>query len=283
MPAAFSPSASWHSSSGYYSEAPLISDVFFGRHFNDDGIRLELGGEEGLSVGVEGWRGKSFPATAHESSDTFDAYLKYRLKTNKLETSLGFWGMTADAQQRADERYVEGGGHSHGVVSAPPADVRFTGSTDMLGSWVSALYRVNNHLAAGLNAEFINSEVDGEILDDIPRSANIKGDYQGWVVSPFIEWGVHRFSVRHEGLALNNTVTGVSAAALSSGAGLTKTGEDAERFSAQWRWQFHKHLALRAEAVFDDTMPATLASASAESNNRFNLGVVWAQQLWKKN
>lgn len=277
MSAGFSPDLAQHAAERLASEAPLALDVFFGRHFHDDGARLAWQGKQGVSVGAEVWRGKAFPATDSNDGGAWDLFAQYQWQGTALTFAAGSWFYSAAAEARADHRY--GGGHQH-VPVAPPGqntaafpDIRYTGDTDIAGVHAHLGYHLNNDWQLSLQAEWMRAELDGTVHDAIGRQASLDGSQNGGWVQPGITWRTHTFAVRAERLSTENSLVGPAAPQLATESGLANPdGHVPRRVTALWRWQWRPHIALRAEAIRDESLPA--------ADHRFNIGIVWQQQIW---
>lgn len=96
MSAAFSPSLAAHASERLASESPLVDDVFFGRDFHDEGLRLWWHETAGWSAGVEYWRGQAFPANT-DGDGAWDVFARHEWHSGNISTTLGGWYYRANA------------------------------------------------------------------------------------------------------------------------------------------------------------------------------------------
>ncbi|GAA5127574.1 hypothetical protein GCM10023339_54080 [Alloalcanivorax gelatiniphagus] len=109
--------------------------------------------------------------------------------------------------------------------------------------------------------------------DAIGRQADLDGTQDGGWIQPSVHWRQHTFAVRAEQLTTDNDLVGPAAPQLGDESGLANPDEhDPRRFTAIWRWQWRDNVALRAEAIRDESLP--------ETENRWTLGVIWQQRLW---
>tara|TARA_A100001391_G_scaffold97812_6_gene64855 strand:+ start:15631 stop:16869 length:1239 start_codon:yes stop_codon:yes gene_type:complete len=277
LSAAFSPSLMAHASQRLASEAPLANDVFFGRHFHDDGARFWWHETAGVSAGAEIWRGKAFPATDSGDGGAWDVFARYQWQSERWSFQAGGWFYSAAAEARADHRY--GGGHQH-VPVAPPgetatafSDIRYTGDTDIHGLHMELAYRISSDWRLALEGEWMRAKLDGVVHDAIGRQADLDGTQDGGWIQPSVHWRQHTFAVRAEQLTTDNDLVGPAAPQLGDESGLANPDEhDPRRFTAIWRWQWRDNVALRAEAIRDESLP--------ETENRWTLGVIWQQRLW---
>lgn len=279
MTAAFSPALAEHSADRMVSDGPLVNDVFFGRDFHDKGIRLWWHETAGFSAGAELWRGEAFPATS-SGDNAWDLFARYQHQAGALTASTGAWVYRASASSRADHRY--GGGHEHTPVAPPGTsasvfpDVRFTGDTDIYGIHGALEYQLSGTWLLGVKAELMWVEMDGIVHDASSRQASLEGDQWGGWVQPYMRWQQHSFGVRGDWLSTDNQLVGAAAPVLAEDTGLANpVAHDPWRLSAFWHWQWLPSLALRVEAVQDNTLP--------DEDLRWLFGVVWKEQLWPGN
>lgn len=271
MAAAFTPSASEHSSARIFADASLPADAFLGRHFHDQGIRIWRHNPAGFSTGIELWQGHAFPATADEDGGAADIFANLSQRSGRFSLQSGVWVLFARATQRPDHRYSEG--HSHaGLNSTPPADIRFTGESLLTGVHALFGWQLNSRQALRLRLEWIRVDADG-LIEDQTRRADINSHYQGVVVQPEWALGRHLIALRAEQLSLDNHLTGAAAQPLAEDANLI-TDHNPWRLGAGWRWQWRKAMALRADLSRD----ASLGPAE----NRVTIGLVWQQALTRE-
>ena len=191
--------------------------------------------------------------------------------------TVGAWFYSAQAESRSDHRY--GGGHQH-VPVAPPGktarifpDTRFTGDTDITGANFLVSYSVHADWQITLEGEWIQAKPDGVVHDSIGRQADFTATQNGGWLQPSMTWRKHTFGVRAEHLSTDNELNGAAAPQLATDSGLANpTGHDPQRLTAIWRWQVRNNIALRAEAVQDESL--------LEKEQRWNLGIIWKETLW---
>ena len=117
------------------------------------------------------------------------------------------------------------------------------------------------------------ARMDGVVHDGIGREAALDGRQEGGWVQPHLQWQRHTVGLRAEQISTDNTLAGPAAPQLADGSGLANPGNHTpRRFTAIWRWQWRDNIALRAEAVRDESLPA--------GDNRWTLGVIWHQRIW---
>lgn len=279
MSALFSPDLSQHASERLTSEASLMSDVFFGRNFHDEGIRFMWHTETWIA-GAEGWKGKAFPATA-SGTNAWDVFARYSVKTGNIRVSAGLWWYQSSAESRIDHRY--GGGHQHtpvgppGTTISPFPDTRFTGDTDIYGLHAELVYPGEQNIwKAGIKTELMDMQAAGQLQDDLGRVADVEARQMGLSIQPYVSWREHTFGLRAEWLSTDNQVTGAAANQLSGDAGLgNPEGFEPAKYTAIWKWQFRRNLALRTELIQDESLP--------DEQFRFAFGVIWQQTLWPFN
>lgn len=276
LSAAFTPELLSHRSTASFSEPSLIADVFFGRHFHDQGARVWLHETAGWSVGAEIWQGKAFPATEGDDGGAWDVFARYQFDRDKLNMTLGGWWYTADAQSRADHRY--GGGHQHTPV-APPGesasqfpDIRYTGDVVLLGVDASMAYQWTAASSMGVQLSWAQLTMDGALHDSGGREAALEADQYAVWVQPYLKWQQHNLAVRVERLVADNRLSGASAATLGESAGaLNVSGHTPQRASLAWTYQWRPQTAFRTEWIQDETLE--------DAQSRFTVGVIWHGSL----
>jgi len=276
LSAAFTPELLSHRSTASFSEPSLIADVFFGRHFHDQGARVWLHETAGWSAGAEIWQGKAFPATEGDDGGAWDVFARYQFDRDKLNMTLGGWWYTANAQSRADHRY--GGGHQHTPV-APPGksasqfpDIRYTGDLVLLGVDASMAYQWSAASSVGVKLSWAQLTMDGALHDAGGREAALEADQYAVWMQPYLNWQQHTLAVRLERLVADNRLSGASAATLGESAGvLNPGGHTPQRTSLAWTYQWRPQTTFRTEWIQDDTLE--------EAQSRFTLGVIWQGSL----
>lgn len=272
MSANFSPSVSKHPSARLFSEAPLVLDAFLGRTFHDKGARITWQQQNGFTAGIESWHGNAFPASPPPDGGSLDIFASYQWQSDKLLLVAGGWLMQADAELRADSRYV--GGHQHTTAfSETITDVRFSGTTDLAGLHAQLQWQLTQNVALDLQGEWIESDADGEITDGT-RFADLTSDNSGFWAQSSLLWRKHIFSVRVEELSLQNDVTGTGADQLITDASLASADENPQRLAIGWHYQWSNNLAFRLEGIDDQS--------TADERSRIVLGVIWRERLWEK-
>ncbi len=269
MGAEYSPLANHHASQSTFSEASLLSDAFLGRGGHDGGLRLRWNPTTDLTLGAEIWDGGTFPGTSIEG--TQDIYLKYNTFVKDWMLHTGVWALKASADQRGDGRYSEG--HNHGSDFSPlPADIRFSGNTEMTGAWVSVMSPQYRGARLGMQYEALKSESNGEIFDST-RKADYKNDNLGYSLETSLNVSNYQLSYRYEKLSLENQIDGSAAEFLAADANQI-TDQNPNRQTLQLKWHANKNIVLRAAFTRDNTL--------ADESERFSVGIVWRDVLIQK-
>ncbi|MBE0482451.1 MAG: hypothetical protein IBX52_03020 [Bacterioplanes sp.] len=271
MSGMFSPRLARHAKDRWFADADLAHDVLFGRHLHDEGVRVWLHETKGWSVGLEGWRGKAFPATDHSNAGAWDVFARYQLQTTLWHALVGGWWYEASAQARADHRY--GGGHQHTPIAPPGqtaplfADVRYTGDTRLAGVYADLRFDALAHGRVGLELEMIDAELDGVVHDGI-RQANLQATQQTLTVQPYWQWQAHTLAMRYEHIRTDNQLVGAAAPRLAQESGLANPEQiTPRRYGIAWHWQWRDALALRTEWLRDES--------TERARNRVAVGVTW--------
>jgi hypothetical protein len=276
MSAAFTPSLSEHATDRLASESPLVTDVFFGRYFHDDGVRV-MWHTKSVVAGAEMWKGDAFPATA-SGDQSWDIFARYQWNNQNIKLTTGAFSYHASAETRSDHRY--GGGHQHTPVAAPGEttsvfpDTRFTGDIDIYGINADISYSADNKSwKTGIKAEYMQMQMDGMLHNAGLNVVDLDSNQIGAWAQPYITWQKHTFGIRAEWLTSDNDITGAAANQLSIDSGMANpTNFEPSRYSAIWLWQWKENIALRTEVVDDQSL--------LEDNMRYGVGIIWKQSLW---
>lgn len=270
MDANFTPSASTHPSLSQFVERPLITDAFWGGSVHDAGLRITWKPLNQWTLGAELWSGDFFPAT--QSNGAYSLFAQTEKQWANVTLKAGVWGLTAKAQDRADDRYTAG--HSHSTSTTTLPDVRFTGDTDLAGVWLALDLPTWHGVQSHLQYEYAQSQANGELVNlDQARKATYASNHKGMSFVPSLRFGQHELSYRYEQLSLNNTLQGAGAALLAEDANLVNT-HTPKRQTLQWKYQLNKQLAARVAYTEDKVL--------ADKSNRFNVGLVWQQRLYDR-
>lgn len=269
MAGKFSPGNQVHADTRLMSDAPLALDVFFGRQYNDEGVRLLWNDQRGLLLGIEAWQGDAFPASPGEDGGAVDLFLQYGQTNSRFSWTLGGWYMDAKADARSDTRYESG--HSHGAAVVQDLSYTFTGDSTLYGVNLNLTWALSEHMDFSIGSEWFWQDVEGEIRDET-RLAQLDGEINGGWVEPALTYRQHTIGLRYERMTLVNDFTGAAGEALAQEANLDNQGFNPERLSIAYRYQLQPALALRAEWVSDESTP--------QSDDRFSLGIIWQKTLW---
>lgn len=264
MDASFSPNASSH----HLIETSLLAEAFWGGSIHDLAVSAVWQVTSKLRWGLELREGDFFPATQGEGAQLVFAQTEQEWQQLKLKA--GIWGMQAQAVQRSDERYQAG--HSHGTNSFTPADVRFSGDSELVGIWLASSLPLSTALQAGLDYELVQAKADGDLSESNYQAA-YQAKHLGYAFTPSLQAGAWNLSYRFEKLSLDNRLSGSGAAVLAQEANLLNS-EQAQRQTLQLAWQTNKNLGWRLAYTQDETLPKT--------DERFSVGLVWQQSLYER-
>ncbi|MCG8312981.1 MAG: hypothetical protein MI976_07165 [Pseudomonadales bacterium] len=275
MAGLFSPENPLHGSDRLMTESPLALDVFLGRQFNDDGVRLlwgSLARGSGFLLGAEIWRGDAFPASAAQGGEAYDIFARYHYRVTDWDFTLGGWAMDANAEGRTDNRYDSS--HNHGVDASDIPAYTFDGDSELTGINVAVRWRASENLSLALRSEWYWLTLTGIIADET-RSADIESDADGGWLQLELGYSMHTLGLRYETLVFENHFIGAGGEPLANDLSLNNQGFEPKRTTLGYRYQLRPQIQLRAEWVRDDTQ-----EDDSELGDRFVLGVVWKQELW---
>ncbi|MFN3585886.1 MAG: hypothetical protein ACK4UT_00125 [Moraxellaceae bacterium] len=269
MGALFSPLLREHAVDRLFTENSLLTDAFFGRHFEDNGLRLLARLPLGIRIGIESWQGNAFPATPGQLMT--DILGDITFKADSLSVTTGFFAVQATAENRTDNRYETG--HSHGGSTISVSEVRFSGDTRLVGAHGLMAWKASDAATLRLQGEWIHQDLDGE-LRDATRLAQLDGSHSGFSHTISLQAGAHEIGVRHDALSLNNTVSGSGASILAPAAGLMPQARNPQKLNAGWSMQLLPGLKTRIEWIRDDS--------TGTRRERWAFGVVWQETLWRR-
>ena len=263
------PLAAWHASTSYFSEAPLLADVFWGRHFSDTGIHISKKLAQ-TSFGIETWNGNSWPGTRGDGS--FITYIKHPITFAKTSINTGFWALSGKVEKRIDNRYSAG--HNHGNdIPNPAGDFAFTGDQQLLGFYTQATLPIGKTTLDGrLEGIWLTSK--GE-LNDNNQSSPYENNHQGYSIEISAAQAKHTFAARYQRVVLENRFYGDTSALFIEQASLKNNGFEPNVLNLSWLWQWRETLSFRTEYVID-------SSQSTEGINRVNIGVVWSESFFRQ-
>lgn len=280
LSAAFTPELMGHRSTESFSDPSLIADVFFGRHFHDQGVRVWLHETAGWSVGAEIWQGNAFPATSRNDDNkggASDIFARYQFDHDKLNIMIGTWLYTANAKSRAIHHQAESGHHhasegSHGDSNSHSSDMNYTGDVVLYGIDTSLTYKWNAATSFGVKLSWAKLMMDGVVQQSGHHTVDFETDQYAVWMQPYMNWQQHTWAVRVEELVVDNHFSGASAGHMGHGAGVSNESEyTPRRTSFAWIYQWRPQTAFRAEWIQDETVE--------DAQNRFTLGVIWHGSL----
>ncbi|VUD64957.1 hypothetical protein TDB9533_03443 [Thalassocella blandensis] len=265
-----SPSANWHASQHPLSESSLLGDIYFGRHFNDMGLRLTrtIGF---VHLGAEVFDGDNWPATSGEGSAS--AFLQLDFSWRDTMAKLRGWHMQSQANNRTDTRYT--GSHSHGgnVVSSPSTEYFFTGNVDTSGVMAELSYGFTRGRVY-LESEWIVAESEGDIANSTQRSF-YENRYEGYRVLLGLNYAQHFLTMQYEEIALQNDLLSAVTSVFAEGANLVNNGFEPSRAVVSWSYQLNPDVRVRLEGVSEKTL-------SEEEITKVNVGLTWQRSLLGK-
>lgn len=253
MMAFFSPLNHQHPSTELFSLNSLAYSALLGGHVQDDGVRLSLGNSDaGFSAGLEAYKGSAFPAAGSGGMHT--AFVRLAGQGAATDWQLQGWYLSAQADNRQDDRSASG--HSHSASVSTAFSGRFNGDTDAAGLYLDTGWRWAAEQRLGLRAEWLTVTVDGRVENDTAtQEIGLAGDYQALLLEPSLRWQAHTLALRYERLSIQNSLTGAAVGTLGAEAGLINQGHNPQRLSVAWNWQYQPALLLRLEWLQDKAMP----------------------------
>lgn len=267
MSSVMTPYNSPHSSQTPFSDSPLVYDAFWGRQYNDMGLRARTSLQDlGLETGLEIWQGDSFPAERKDAAKgAFDVYLRHSMRTAALGWSFGLFHYQGEADRRKDERYSAE--HNHGLDTSTIPVYWFSGRTQVQG--LHARLEFGEQMIFGAEGELQFSRNEGE-LRDATRLSPLESQARGQWASAYFKTDTQLAAIRYERLLFENELSGAAATALATAANLI-SDKDPYRISAAYNWQWNSELKLRGEWLRDFT--------SGRKKDMGVVGFVWSYRI----
>ncbi|WP_018015355.1 hypothetical protein [Teredinibacter turnerae] len=257
------PTAYYHAGESAFNEASLLSDVFFGRHFNDVGVRVKSS-LHSINAGIEGWRGGAWPSANNEGAAS--AFASWQPVFYNSQLTLKTWAMNATSVDRRDDRYTNAHTHGSTAIVSSAANIGFTGETQLFGAFASIEH---NMIQTRVFAEFewIVSKLNGTLADDNNQSSQIDAEYSGSRALLGVASQHHQWTVQFDNLILkNHFLTAINQQFLQQ-TGLMNNGTNPQKLMFAWQWNFHRDLSLRAQWQSEKLSEDTVEYGS--------LGIVW--------
>ncbi|MBU2870693.1 hypothetical protein [Colwellia sp. E2M01] len=283
MATAVTDTLNYHASMDIFDQAPLSADVFFGRHFNDIGIRLAL--VEGANttpqktqqmpvdqidtsykVGLEIFNGDNFPASAGEGS--VSAFSHFDLSYQAFHTSAKLWVMYSKAEQRADDRYSDS--HNHGITVDDIVESYFTGDTITTGLYLDASWHTENWLLKG-EFEWMQTQIDGQVFSST-QSAFMDATDNAYRLATSLKRKQHSLHVQYEILSAENKFSQTTQTFIDQ-VGLNNDGFEPSRLSVAWLYAFHDNFVLRTQWMKDES------NEQSQINDVLSVGVQWQYDI----
>ena len=258
--------AVWHASRATYSEASLTSDLLFGRHVSDVGIRL-IYNKNNFDMGIEIGNGDAWPGSSGEGS--VNLYTKYQFEVKQVTTKASLWVQHAKADNRVDTRLTDT--HNHGTNNITGNNneenpIAFSGDTDLGGILLEALLPLGN-IEFSSELEWVISKSGGELNDVLENSA-YENEYDVLRFLISAQMSRHAVSLQYESATLKNIFLDSVSPNFLARSYLDNNGFEPSKISASWRWNATENLLLRLEWYNDKTI-------DKDGEDHFGLGVRW--------
>lgn len=266
MKGAFSPEIGKHAANHYFYLQPLPYIAFFGGHYVDNGIRLEILKSSSGVLGAEYWQGQSFPAGATDETYAWDVF-GYKAFGENQQIKLGCWVHFAKADQRIDERLDSG--HQHNNQATNTAIVQFSGDQQVAGVHGSWGWTGLKGIQGRIVGEWMSVEQDGD-LSDASRLSSITGKHKGAWLQSEIQLGKQTWSLHYSELILKNHLIGAGSAILIEEAGLSAPDSNPTSQGVSVQKPILSSLNLRLEWQKLDTKNA---------EDYWGVSVLWRESL----
>lgn len=263
MATAVTPTANYHTAQDSFTEAPLLADVYFGRHHYDNGARATLD-IANAQLGIEYYSGDSWPVDGLGDDGALALFLGYQLQFGAHQIVARIWGLGGDVDSRSDAR-LSSDHHAEGDVTTELTPFDFTGEVKLAGALMTYQYQSSNWL---LKTEFevISANQQG-VLNEGSQFGAIDNQTEGYRLKQSFTHQQHQVNLQYEYLVADNTFTDTSSLMVES-LGLYNDGFEPTRLLLNWRWQFTPDLTLVTEYNQEQLTPEN-------EQQRFALGLLW--------
>ncbi|NRA82477.1 MAG: hypothetical protein HRU22_01415 [Gammaproteobacteria bacterium] len=258
------PLANFHSANNDFSEASLLSDVFFGRHSQDLGISVRTKYQQ-FSLGLELLNGDNWPASQGEMAA--GVYAKYGQHIGQFYVDVNIWGQSNKANLRNDAR-LNSNHHSSSLVKQ--INYYFTGDTVQYGVDAKLGYQADDwQTSLGLNV--INADISGKV-SDLTQSAHMESTIIGTQVVWQWAFSDYQLAVGYDLLKIDNTFSQISSKLLLEDAGLLVSNFNPNKIAASLQYELNPELKFRLEWIKEQTKPNQI-------DTRIGVGVIWHYSL----
>lgn len=264
MATEITPTANYHASDDDFTQANLLSDFFFGRHFDDTGLAARwFWGKS--SAGVELFSGENFPASKGEC--TRSLYMSHAQIIKNWQFSGRLWSSWSNAELSSDQRYSE---HSHVSTQATQV-LYFSGDTHTLGGLWAVSYQ-GDHWQTGGEVEYIKMQRNG-LLAQTTQSAYLDGEQSGLRFKWFVQYHAHKLVADFQKVAVSNLFSQTSSSFLTA-ANLINQGFEPDRSRLGWHYQVNSEILVRTELARERL------NADSDKQTVVALGLVWHYNLY---
>lgn len=264
-----SPSASWHANPHSFTEAGLQSDLHFGRHGYDNGIRISYE-PMAWQVGLELWNGQNWPASSRQGQYNFYGFINGEL--GKSHYRLGAWFGRSEAENRVDQRFSQGHSHSGGSADTNISEYEFTGDIDGFGAYFMGEFPLNDKHSLFLDLEFVSQTHQGDLSRN---NQNTEIEYAPETYRVSLAWqaGEHKFIAQQERTIITNEIGNSVDAIFLSESNLENNDHEPSRFTMAWHWRLNSNLVSKVEWVRENLIDKD------ETQSRFNINLTMAFDL----
>lgn len=259
--------ANYHTAQDDFTEAPLLADVYFGRHHYDTGIRATFN-VLGAQFGAEYFSGESWPFDGETSDGVFSLFSRYELQLGAHQLSARIWGLSGEVESRSDLRLTSDH-HSDTDINTTLVPADFGGDVALAGAMVTYQY-YGAGLSVNTEFEIITADQEG-IIDDGNQVGLIDSQTTGYRFKQSFTHLQHQVNLQYEFLVADNSFVNTSSLMVES-IGLYNEDFEPTRLLVNWRWQFNRDFTLVTEYNQEQITPEN-------EQTRFALGLIWNWQF----
>lgn len=252
MKGAFSLQNGQHPNERAFTEPTLSALTALEGTYSDIGLRAQFmnwHGAQGLSTyGIEIWDGENYPGSDHSDQPAFDLFARYQHTVERLQATVGIWGLFTDVKRRRDN-IPDDHIHSSGTVRTPTL---FTGDETLYGLESIIKWQQSSELSYQLEIFALQRHSDGE-LSDATRVSSLDASMRGGNINVSIQYQKHNLSIGYEELSTDNGLSGPGAPILGEQAGLQHANHTSPRASLSYSYSIQEGLMIRVEYIDDQT------------------------------
>lgn len=276
MSSEITPSANYHPSQDAFADTPLLSNVFFGGHHKDSGIRGRWSYLD-WSLLLEGFNGENWPYSNGEYH--VQAGIQYTFKSVQHSLHVGVWSAEGSAKNRIDERYQQAHNHGQNVFDNDLISYQFNGDITQQGAFALWQYKFDPNWQVRSEFEYIQQIQDGSLYDD-NQTGFIEQTMDGYRLQLGLSYENHQLEISHETLVIDNQFADTSTL-FAEQLGLINQSFEPTQIKIAYLWQWQPQLRIRLQWQNDQTVIEndSAINSSPTGQKIVHLSFIWHHDL----